>query len=678
MAQVILSNKQSNSGSPYVIYSIEVTPSNRTMSSIDLAFKITSHLKNADSSLGTGTGYGLKGKLIINGQTLWWDDDTSKEGYRTYNAPILKGRYNSWSGKGDHNVYYTYTLSNIAWDTTSIPVSFYVIRTSGNTSNAGYLATTNCTNITIDRGAAPSSITSVSSGTTNFAPSIVWTPLDSSFKFKIRYAYSSWEHYTDFITPNTTNPYTYNSYTINSSTIAPYMTNATSGVFSATLYTYDSSGNYIGESSASFNVALNSDVKPTATITNNGESGDVPLSWNVYVKGKSRINISMTGTGIYGSSITSNVISGNGYTYNYNGTTIRTNYLTTNGSITFTATTTDSRSRQGSASFTINVLDYYNPSFTTTQVQRCDVNGSIDSNGEYCYYNFAGSISSCGGNNKANTTYKIGYREHNVGSYNYITIDSAKDSISTSGILQSNGTKIVFDTSKTYDLLFVIQDTFVESTSLQTLDTGFDLMNFNANGKAMAIGKVSEAGANEELFEVGIPFKIEDGIKYVELTNENILTLKPGYYFKEGSTGWGENNWPIATWHATLKVSGTAYDNNNGYRILEVFTTDNRVYKRTQSWNSWSGWEQINNNLAFINHGDNLDNFQDTGYYLGNQTNNISNSPDGNTTIDGLLVVERVGSDLMFATQTFYYSNGYIYKRMSWFGAYWTSWSKIN
>ena len=29
-------------------------------------------------------------------------------------------------------------------------------------------------------------------------------------------------------------------------------------------------------------------------------------------------------------------------------------------------------------------------------------------------------------------------------------------------------------------------------------------MNFNASGKAMAIGKVSEAGANEELFEVGI------------------------------------------------------------------------------------------------------------------------------------------------------------------------------
>ena len=78
-----------------------------------------------------------------------------------------------------------------------------------------------------------------------------------------------------------------------------------------------------------------------------------------------------------------------------------------------------------------------------------------------------------------------------------------------------------------------------------------------------------------------------------EITNENILTLKPGLYYKEGSTGWTENGWPIATWHATLKVSGTAYDDNNGYRVLEVFTTDNKVYRKTQSWSSWSNWELI-------------------------------------------------------------------------------------
>ena len=41
----------------------------------------------------------------------------------------------------------------------------------------------------------------------------------------------------------------------------------------------------------------------------------------------------------------------------------------------------------------------------------------------------------------------------------------------------------------------------MEYTNLQLLDAGFDLMNFNASGKAMAIGKVSEAGANEELLE---------------------------------------------------------------------------------------------------------------------------------------------------------------------------------
>lgn len=533
MAQVILSNKQSNSGSPYVIYSIEVTPSNRTMTTVDLAFKITSHLKYDDSKLQTGAGYGLKGKLVINGQTLWWDDDTSREGYRTYNAPILKGRWNSWSGKTNHNVYYTYTLNNLAWDTTSIPVTFYVIRTSGNTSNAGYLNTTNCTNISIDRGAAPSTISSISSGTTDYAPSIVWTPLDSSFKFKLRYFYGSWEHYTDFISPNTTNAYTYNGYTINGSTLAPYMTNVQSATFGLTLYTYDSSGNYIGENNGIFSVTLNSNIIPSVSFSQVAEAGDVPSSWGVYVRTKSRIALALSASGIYGSSISSYRISYYGGAVTTQSAT--TSYIQNSGNITFTGQVSDTRGRSASTTTTINVVDYYNPTISTAQVQRCDANGNIDKNGEYMYISYGASISSCSNKNTPSAVYKVGYRVHNTGNYTYINLTTNANSYSASGMLFSDGikaptasgTKVQFSTNNTYDIQFYVKDYFMEYTNVQTLDAGFDLMNFNPSGKAMAIGKVSEAGANEELLEVALPTKIYD---LAALTTNNIAGYSMDVY----------------------------------------------------------------------------------------------------------------------------------------------------
>lgn len=88
-------------------------------------------------------------------------------------------------------------------------------------------------------------------------------------------------------------------------------------------------------------------------------------------------------------------------------------------------------------------------------------------------------------------------------------------------------------------------------------------------------------------------------------------------------------------------------------------------------------YQSVYKPFDYIQTGSDLDTYITAGYYLGNQTQNISNSPDGGSTIDGLLVVDRVKSDLLFATQTFYGSNGYIYKRIYWFGAYWTGWSKL-
>lgn len=85
-------------------------------------------------------------------------------------------------------------------------------------------------------------------------------------------------------------------------------------------------------------------------------------------------------------------------------------------------------------------------------------------------------------------------------------------------------------------------------------------------------------------------------------------------------------------------------------------------------------YQSIYKNFDYIQTGSDFDNYTTTGYYLGNQTQNVSNAPDGGSTIDGLLVVDRVVSPFVFVIQNFYGSNGTKYSRIYWYGVYWTGW----
>lgn len=412
------------------------------------------------------------------------------------------------------------------------------------------------------------------------------------------------------------------SFTLSSgelSTIYNLMPNQTTHYIRMFLYTYTDSSyqNQLGDVSIVWWTGLiPTSIIPTASLSYS-EGGDVPSTWGLWVKGKSKVDFTLTGTGVYGSTITGYSISGDGYTYNSN--TAITNYLSTAGAITFTGIVTDSRNRQGSIQSILNVLDYYNPSFTATQVQRCDSQGNIDENGEYLYYNFAGSISSCDGNNKANTTYKIGYRVQNTGNYTYITIDSNKDSINASGVLSG----VTFSSNTTYDIQFAIQDTFATSTSLQTLDTGFDLMNFNASGKSMAIGKVSEASSTDELLEIALDTEVDGKVEAtgslittgndtgVICDNQNATSPRKTKYTVSGggragiydmtNSSWiiqSETNQDVAIPHHFSTGAGTEVNlsdayfyngrNNDKYNIISAATES--IYLRPNG--RWSGTGQ--------------------------------------------------------------------------------------
>ena len=296
--------------------------------------------------------------------------------------------------------------------------------------------------------------------------------------------------------------------------LAQQIPNAESGT--GTIYCDTYSGTtLIGTKSVKFTASVPANITPSISLSNPTIGGSAPASWGIFVKGKSTASYTITGTGNQGSIITEYNSKIAGYTYATDQVT--TGVLLTPGTNTITAKVKDSRNRTAQTTRNITVIDYYNPSFETVEIHRYDANGNQDDNGEYLHYNFTGSVSSCSGNNKG--TFKIGYRIKNTGDYTYITIASNQESINISRYLTADGTasgqKIQFLNTQTYDIIFTITDAFITRENLQELDTGFDLINWNANGKALAIGKVSEAGSDESKLEIAMDTQIEGALSTV-------------------------------------------------------------------------------------------------------------------------------------------------------------------
>ena len=422
-------------------------------------------------------------------------------------------------------------------------VQWYITSsTNGTTSTKTYSP------ITIPRA---SEIDSITDGTTPYYPTIKWTPNSNTFKYKVKYTNSRGTNSvtSSLITPNQTTPYTFSN-TLQIPDEFFVNVDSSTQTATATLYTYKSDGtSLIGEKTKSFSITLNTDIKGTISISNLAEADETMqnLDWGVYVKGKSKLSYKVnyyfsipTPASAKISASTNNQSFSEDAIINISTKTktFTTNFLNTSGTNTITASITDSRGRTTNAiDQTYSVVDYTNPTISIAQVERCDANGNVTPEGTHIKISYGASISSCNGLNTSHSIYKVGYRIHNTGNYEYVEIHRFGDSANESGILFTNGiksasstgTKVEISSDYTYDIQFYVEDAFTESTIVQVLDTGFDLMNFNQNGKAMAIGKVSEATGDNKLLEIALP----------TYATEKIETTKSIRIPKNSTAGYG-------------------------------------------------------------------------------------------------------------------------------------------
>lgn len=268
-----------------------------------------------------------------------------------------------------------------------------------------------------------------------------------------------------------------------------------------TLTTYSGSAT-VGSTIKSGYLSIPSSVKPTCTVTVEDPTGYL-ATYGGYVKSKSKFNVTVTGTGSYGSSITGYNISANGSNYNRSSATTGVISSVDNNSIT--AKVTDSRNRTSNVvSKTVTILNYSSPS-VTVNVERGDYDsstGTFSSNisGMYCRAICKCTMTTL--NSKNSGTIVLKYKKNSDSTW------SSQQQAFTSATL--NHTFIfAADDSYSYNVLATVSDNFESRSVTTVLSTGFAIMHVNASGKGIAFGKISEG----DKFEVGMPSEFKSSMK---------------------------------------------------------------------------------------------------------------------------------------------------------------------
>lgn len=363
--------------------------------------------------------------------------------------------------------------------------------------------------------------------------------------------------------------------------LAEAITNSASGtcIISCTSYDGDT---LIGTSTANLTLEVPSSIVPSVSIGTITEANEniAALNWGVFIQNKSQLNIPITASGIYGSDIVSIVTNINGNIFN--GSNIITPTLITSGTSTITTTVTDTRGRTATTTTTYTVEPYANPSITSVEVQRCLQNGTIDEDGTYLLFTFVGAISSVANHNSK--IFQIGYKKTTDENYTFATISNTysvneQDSVSS----------FTISPDYAYDIVFQAVDSFMTTAIGRSLTVGFDLMNFNASGKAMAIGKVSEAGVNEELLEIDLPINVLQDIKARNINTSGLTIngtsilesgLDNGIYYEKRSDGIAICYGSVALTSNDNRSQGglTYYSASSTINLPVTFTNTNTMF----------------------------------------------------------------------------------------------------
>lgn len=265
--------------------------------------------------------------------------------------------------------------------------------------------------------------------------------------------------------------------------LARQIPNNVSGTAVITCTTY-ANGTPIGSRQVTVTLTVPESVVPTAKASWEDISGAYGLLLSL-VQNISKLAVTVSGTGIYGSTITGAAVFLEDKAYGGG-------VLTKTGNISLKVSVTDSRGRTGYAEYPLTVAAYSVPSLTLN-ASRCLEDGTADEAGDRARISVSGFVTQVNGRNAATLTINWGSSAE--------TVTNLMGNISWQKIVPA-------DVNATMTITAALSDKLVAASRTMVLSTGYATLDLLAGGKGISFGKA----ATREGFDCAMPAYFRGGL----------------------------------------------------------------------------------------------------------------------------------------------------------------------
>ena len=409
---------------------------------------------------------------------------------------------------------------------------------------------------TIARASTISSVTSSVSVDGTNAVTVNITRAASSFTHTVVFSFGSYSKTTTGVATST-------SYAIPQSWLNA-IPNATSGTAKVTVTTYSGSTKIGSAVSKNFTLTVPANVVPTISSVAVADTTTNQSTFGSMVQGKSKAKLTITAAGVLSSTITAYKTVFESKTYT--GATPTTATITKSGTASATITVTDSRGRTATTTKTWTVVAYAAPKITSFTAVRCLADGTENYEGTYVKTTFNHTVSSV--NSKNASAYTVEYKPQSGTTWTALTNGSGY-AVNTSFVSKGG----VFNVDTSYDLRLSVADSFTTVRVLTEIPTAFTLLDFNASGKGVAFGKVSEV---TEGVEVDLPMSI---YKYIYMGGIKKTDEEKDIYFQTSDNATNVHNCKMYGASGDSVTSIGCWDTARSHGIWRYLTsTQNLVF----------------------------------------------------------------------------------------------------
>lgn len=421
----------------------------------------------------------VKVQLVSTGSSYTINSSASKSGSLTINGTKYTFNFTaSLSGNQTKTLFtkpVTISHASDGTKTCSFSATCGINVTLSGTYYGNVTASGNGVFNTIARASEISSVTGSVSVNGSNEVTVNISRKSSSFKHTVVFSFGSYSKTTSSVDTST-------SYAIPESWLNA-IPKATSGTAKVTVTTYSGSTKIGSAVSKNFTVTVPADVVPTFSSVAVNDTTTNQTTFGNMVQGKSKPKFTITAAGAFGSTITAYKTVFEGKTYT--GAAPTTAAITGSGLVTATITITDSRGRTAKTTKQWTVVPYAAPKIISFQGFRCLADGTENYEGKYLAASVNFSVSSVNSKNAA--SYTIEYKLATATAWTVLLEGSVyalnQTIISASGFMSIDAS---------YDIRLSVKDSFATIRSTFEIPTAFTLLDFNASGRGLAFGKVSE------------------------------------------------------------------------------------------------------------------------------------------------------------------------------------------